>query len=100
MLMSDAEAATAQCTTTVPPPVSIVAVATGEALPVAFVSLVMALAVIVPLEATPKAGLLKDSVATAVPGDAAVPVSRKTSFAVVLSVESTRSATVLRKATG
>jgi hypothetical protein len=44
--------------------------------------------------------LLMDSVATAVPGDAAVPVSRNTSFAAVLSVESTRSATVLRKATG
>jgi hypothetical protein len=38
MLMSDPLAATAQCTTTVPPPVSSVAVATGDALPVALVS--------------------------------------------------------------
>jgi hypothetical protein len=40
------------------------------------------------------------NVATAVPGLAADPERRKTSFAVVLRVESTKSATVLRNATG
>ena len=49
---------------------------------------------------TPNAGFDIASVATAVPGDAAVPVRRKTSFAVVDRVLSTKSATVLRKATG
>lgn len=98
--MSEPEAATAQCTTTVPAPVSSVAVATADALPVALVSLVMLFAVMTPEEAAPNAGLPNDSVATAVPGLAAVPVRRKTSFAVVLRVESTRSATVLRNATG
>ena len=49
--MSEAEAATAQCTTTVPPEVCRVAVATGDALPVAFVSFVIALAVMVPADA-------------------------------------------------
>jgi hypothetical protein len=48
----------------------------------------------------PNAGLPNDSVAAAVPGEPAVPVSRNFSFAVVLSVESTRSATVSRNAVG
>lgn len=61
--------------TTVPPDVSSVAVATGEALPVAFVSLVIALAVFVPLDAAPKAVADSGSVATAVPGAPTVPVS-------------------------
>ena len=99
-LMSEPEAATAQCTMTVPAPVSMVAVATGEALPVALVSLVIEFAVIVPLDDAPNAGLPNDSVATAVPGAPAVPVRRNTNFAVVLSVESTRSATVSRNAVG
>ena len=57
-------------------------------------------AVIVPDELAPNAGLPKLRVATAVPGAPAVPVRRNTSFAAVLSVESTRSATVSRKAVG
>jgi hypothetical protein len=72
MLMSEPEAATAQWITTVPPDVWSVANATAEALPVALVSLVIALAVAVPVEAAPKAVALKDSVATAVPGAATV----------------------------
>ena len=100
MLMSEADAATAQCTITVPAPVSSVAVATGEALPAALVSYVIADAVMTPAAAAPKAGFDIASVDTAVPGLAAVPVKRNTNFAVVLSVESTRSATVLRNATG
>jgi len=69
MLMSEPEAATAQWITTVPPDVCSVAKATGLALPVALVSLVIAFAVAVPLDADPNAVALKGSVATAVPGD-------------------------------
>ena len=47
-------------------------------MPVAFVSLLIALAVAVPLEDEPKAVALSGKVATAVPGDAIVPVNRKT----------------------
>lgn len=75
MSMSLPDAATAQWITTVPADVSSVAVATGEALPVALVSLVMALAVATPDEASPNASALKASVATAVPGAPTVPVS-------------------------
>jgi len=76
MLMSEAEAATAQWMTTVPPDVSSVAVATGLALPVALVSLVMALAVAVPVADAPKAVADSGSVATTVPGEPTVPVRR------------------------
>jgi hypothetical protein len=70
MLMSDAEAATSQWITITAPVAWSVANATGEALPVAFVSLEIAAAVAVPLEATPNGVALNPSVATAVPGDA------------------------------
>jgi hypothetical protein len=70
MLMSEPEAATAQWITIVPPLVCSVANATGEALPVALVSEVMALAVAVPLDDAPNAVALRGSVATAVPGEA------------------------------
>lgn len=80
MLMSDADAATAQWITTVPPDVSRVAVATGEALPVALVSLVIALAVAVPEDEAPKAVAESERVATAVPGDPTVPVRRNFSL--------------------
>lgn len=100
MLISEPLAATAQCTTTVPPPVSSVAVATGDALPVAFVSLVMLENVSTPAEAPGATGFDMASVATAVPGLAAVPVSRNLSLAVVLRVLVTRSATEVRNADG
>ncbi len=80
MLMSLAEAATAQWMTTVPPDVSSVAVATADALPVALVSEVIAFAVAVPVELAPNAVALSESVATAVPGELTVPVSRNLSF--------------------
>ena len=76
MLMSDADAATAQWMTSVPPDVSSEAVATGEALPVALVSLVIEFAVAVPLLDAANAVALNDKVETAVPGDPTVPVSR------------------------
>jgi hypothetical protein len=72
MLMSDPLAATAHWITTVPPDVCSVANATGEALPAALVSVVMALAVAVPVLDAPNAVALKGSVATAVPGAATV----------------------------
>jgi hypothetical protein len=75
MLISDALAATAQWITTVPPEVSSVAVATGEALPVAFVSDVIAFAVAVPDDDAPNAVADSGNVATAVPGADTVPVS-------------------------
>jgi hypothetical protein len=77
MLISLADAATAQWITTVPPEVSSVAVATGEALPVAFVSLVIALAVAVPPLDAANAVALKPRFATDVPGALTVPVKRK-----------------------
>jgi hypothetical protein len=80
MLMSLALAATAQCSTTVSALVWIVAAATGDAFPVAFVSLVMALKVNTSFVTDP-AGSVIVSVATAVPGDPTEPVSLKTSFA-------------------
>jgi hypothetical protein len=70
MLMSEPDAATAQWITMVPPEVCSVANATGEALPVALVSLVIALAVAVPLDDAPNAVADSGKVATAVPGDA------------------------------
>ena len=70
MLMSDAEAATAQWITITAPVAWSVANATGEALPVAFVSLEIAAAVAVPPEDAPNGVAFKPSVATAVPGDA------------------------------
>lgn len=73
MFTSLADAATAQWITTVPPDVSSVAVATGEAFPAALVSDVIAFAVAVPLDAAPKAVALKGNVATTVPGEPKVP---------------------------
>ena len=65
-LMSEADAATAQCTITVPAPVSSVALATAVALPVALVSLAIVPAVMTPAAAAPKAGFAIASVATMV----------------------------------
>lgn len=76
MLMSEADAATAQWITTVPPDVSKVAVATGLALPVALVSEEMPLAVASPAVLAGKAVADSGSVATAVPGEPTVPVRR------------------------
>jgi hypothetical protein len=76
MLISEADAATAQWMTTVPAEVSRVAVATAEALPVALVSEVIAFAVAVPEEDAAKAVALRGKVATAVPGAPTVPDSR------------------------
>jgi hypothetical protein len=76
MLMSEAEAATAQWITTVPPDVSSVAVATAEAFPVALVSEVIALAVAVPDDDAPNAVADSGKVATAVPSEPMVPASR------------------------
>lgn len=76
ILMSLPEAATAQWITTVPAFVSSVAVATGDALPVALVSLEIALAVAVPELEAPKAVADKLSDATIAPGAPTVPVSR------------------------
>src|SRR4051812_34717770 len=80
MLISLAAAATAQWITSVPPEVSIEAVATGEALPVAFVSLLIAFAVAVPPEDAANAVAERLSVATAVPGAPIVPVRRNLSL--------------------
>lgn len=80
ILMSDPDVPTAQCTTTVPPDVSNVALATGDALPVAEESDVIALAVAVPLEDAPKAVAENVSVATAVPGAPTVPLNLNLSF--------------------
>lgn len=77
-LMSEPEAATAQWITSVAPEVCNEAFATGEALPVAFVSEVIALAVAVPLTESGKASAVKGSVATAVPGAPIVPDRRNT----------------------
>jgi hypothetical protein len=70
--MSDEDAATAQWITTVPPDVSNVAKATADALPVALVSEVIALAVAVPDDDAPNAVAERLNVATAVPGDETV----------------------------
>jgi hypothetical protein len=84
--------------TTVPPEVCIVAVATGEALPVAFVSLVIAFAVAVPDDDAPNAVAESGRVATAVPGEPTVPESLKTKLpfdpirAVTASVAALRAA--------
>lgn len=96
--MSEPEAATAQWITTVPPLVSSVAVATGEALPVAFVSLVIALAVAVPVEDAPKAVADSERVATAVPGEPTVPVRRNFSLPLAPIRAVTASVAALRAA--
>ena len=96
--MSEPEASTAQWITTVPPLVSSVAVATGEALPVALVSLVIELAVAVPDEDAPKAVADSERVATTVPGEPTVPARRNFSLplepisAVTASVAALRAA--------
>ena len=77
MLMSDADAATAQCITNVPPDVCSAALATAEALPAALVSDVIALAVAVPVDDAAKAVADNGNVATTAPGAATVPVSLK-----------------------
>ena len=77
--MSDPEAATAKWTHTVSALVCSVAAATGLALPVALVSLVMLLNVNTPLDTVPQ-GSDSVSVATAVPGLDTVPDRRKTSL--------------------
>ncbi len=96
--MSLPDAATAQWITTVPPDVSRVAVATGEALPAAFVSDEMALAVAVPVEADPKAVAESPRLATDVPGEETVPVKRKRSRPDVLMSAVTASVAALRAA--
>ena len=99
-MMSLPDAATAQWITTVPPDVSSVAVATGEAFPVAFVSLVIAFDVAVPDEDAPNAVALNDRVAAAVPGAPTVPVKRSFNLpdapmsAVTASVAALRAAVV------
>lgn len=98
MLMSDDEAATAQWLTTVPPDVSSVALATGEALPVALVSLVIALAVAVPPDAAANGVADNVSVAAAVPGEPTVPDRRNFSLGEAPSAVVCASATVLRNA--
>jgi hypothetical protein len=85
MLISEPDAATEHWITIVPPLVCKVAKATGEALPVALVSAVIALAVAVPLDAAPNAVEDSDRVATAVPGDDTVEGEmRNTSLPLVL----------------
>jgi hypothetical protein len=85
--------------TTVPPEVWSVAKATGLALPAALVSLVIALAVAVPLDAAPNAVALRGSVATAVPGAATVDgLIRKTRLPLVLISAVTASVAALRAA--
>jgi hypothetical protein len=97
--MSEPDAATEHCTTIVPPLVCIVANATGDALPVALVSAVIALAVAVPLDDAPKAVEENDSVATAVPGLATVDGEmRNTSLPLVLISAVTASVAALRAA--
>lgn len=92
-LISEPDAATAQCALTTPPEVSIVANAAVP--PAALVSLVMAFAVMTPPEAAGKAVALNVSVAHAVAGALAVePVMRKTSLPD--GTVPTRSATELR----
>ena len=80
MLMSEPEEPTAQWITTVPPEVCNVAVATADALPVALVSEVIALAVAVPEDEAPKAVAESGSVATAVPSAPIVPLVLNTRF--------------------
>ena len=98
MLMSDADAATAQWITTVPPEVSNVAVATADALPVALVSEVIALAVAVPEDDAANAVADSGSVATAVPGALTVPDRRNFRFPEVPISAVTASVAALRAA--
>lgn len=99
MLMSEPDAATAHWITTVPPDVCSVANATGEAFPAALVSLVMALAVAVPVLDAAKAVALNGSVATAVPGAATVDgLMRKTKLPLTPISAVTASVAALRAA--
>ena len=98
--MSEPLAATAQWMTSVPPDVSSEAVATGEALPVALVSLVIEFAVAVPLLDAANAVALNDKVATAVPGEPTVPVSRNFSLPDAPISAVTASVAALRTAVG
>jgi hypothetical protein len=98
MSISLPEAATPQWITTVPPDVSSVAVATAEAFPAALVSLVIALAVAVPLEDAANAVDDKGSVAAAVPGAPIVPDVRNFRFPLVLMSAVTASVAALRAA--
>jgi hypothetical protein len=82
-----------------PPEVWSVAKATGDALPVALVSEVMALAVAVPPDDAPNAVADKGSVATAVPGEPTVDGEmRKTRFPLVLISAVTASVAAFRAA--
>jgi len=96
--MSLPDAATAQWITTVPPDVCSVAVDTAVALPVAFVSAVIAFAVAVPLDDAPNAVALSDRVATAVPGALTVPDVRNTNLPLVPIRAVTASVAALRAA--
>ena len=99
ILMSEAEAATAQWITTVPPEVCKVANATGLALPVAAVSGVIELAVAIPDADAPNAVALKGRVATAVPGEATeLGEIRNTRLPLVLINAVTASVAALRAA--
>jgi hypothetical protein len=72
------DAATSQWITTTPALVCSVAVATGDALPTVFVSVVIAFAVAIPLAAAPNAVADRGHVATTAPGEPTVPDVRKT----------------------
>lgn len=98
MLTSLPDTPTVHWTTTVPPEVSNVPVATGDALPVAEESSVIALAVAVPLEEAPNAVAENGRVATAVPGAATIPASRNLKFPDVPIKASTASVAALRAA--
>jgi hypothetical protein len=99
MLMSDPLAATAHWIITVPTDVCSVANATGEALPAALVSLVIALAVAVPVLDAAKAVTLNGSVATAAPGAATLDgLMRKTKLPLTPISAVTASVAALRAA--
>lgn len=82
----------------VPPEVSSEALATAEALPVAFVSDVMALAVAVPEDDAANAVDESGSVATAVPGEPIEPLRRNLRLPLVLISAVTASVAALRAA--
>jgi hypothetical protein len=99
MFISEPLAATAHWITTVPPDVCSVANATGEALPAALASVVMALAVAVPVLAAPNAVALKGSVATTAPGAVTVDgLMRKTKLPLTPISAVTASVAALRAA--
>jgi hypothetical protein len=97
-LIDPPDAATSVCITTVPPLVSSVAVAIGEALPVAAVSLVIAFAVAVPELDAANAVADSGNVAAAVPGLPTVPVSRYFRFPLAPIRAVTASVAALRAA--